>query len=289
MTEKINLTIREACDSDRQTLANLIQFEVYVHRHLDWRQPLDWVDDAPFFVAVSENKILGAISCPTDPPHVAWVHLLAISAELPINNTWDSLWTRVKNYYSGKRDIKIAAIPRQDWFQTLLEDSGFELANQVLILLWDKKELPIERDVQGLIIRSMQFDDLNKVEVLDTLAFDPVWRISELSLIFAYRQAAFATVAQMDNKIVGYQISTASHHGGHLARLAVHPEYQRKGIGHNMVRDVLGRFNKRGARNISVNTQIDNSTSLALYEKMGFLKTSEIFPTYQYSIVSNQR
>jgi ribosomal protein S18 acetylase RimI-like enzyme len=79
-----------------------------------------------------------------------------------------------------------------------------------------------------------------------------------------------------------------SHHGGHLARLSVHPDFQRTGIGYNLVQDILVRFKSQGASKVTVNTQVNNHSSLALYEKFGFQKTSEIFPTYQYSIISNQ-
>ena len=60
------------------------------------------------------------------------------------------------------------------------------------------------------------------------------------------------------------------------------------GIGSNLIHDIIVHFNKRGVFNISVNTQTDNKTSLALYEKIGFQETNEIFPTYQYFMSSNQ-
>ena len=289
MREKTNLSIREACVSDRQSLANIIHFEVYVHRHLDWRQPLDWINCKPFFVAPSENKILAAIACPPDPANIAWIRLLAISSDLHINNAFLELWKKIKEYFNGEDEIIIAAIPRQGWFQKLLEESGFILTNHVVMMLWESKEIPAEHQVSGLKIRPMNFDDLQSIEVLDTITFDPVWRISESSLIYAYRQAAIATVAEMDNNIIGYQISTSSHHGGHLARLAIHPKYRRMGNGYNLVHDILVRFNKRGVFNISVNTQMDNKISLALYEKLGFQKTNEVFPTYQYFMSSHQQ
>lgn len=289
MTEKTNLSIREACVSDRQTLANFIHFEVYVHRHLDWRQPLDWINHNPFFIASSENKIIAAIACPPDPANIAWIRLLAISSDFHINNTWLNLWKKVEEYFKGEDEVIIAAIPRQDWFQRLLEGGGFKLTNHVVMMLWDNKEIPAERHVPGLNIRPMNFDDLPSIEVLDTITFNPVWRISETSLIYAYRQAAIATVAEMDNSIIGYQISTSSQHGGHLARLAVHPKYRRMGNGYNLIHDILVRFNKQGVFNISVNTQTDNKNSLALYEKIGFHKTNEIFPTYQYLMSSHEQ
>ena len=107
MTEKTNLSIREACVSDRQTLANFIHFEVYVHRHLDWRQPLDWINHNPFFIASSENKIIAAIACPPDPANIAWIRLLAISSDLPINNLWLELLKKVIKSFKGEDEVII--------------------------------------------------------------------------------------------------------------------------------------------------------------------------------------
>jgi ribosomal protein S18 acetylase RimI-like enzyme len=70
--------------------------------------------------------------------------------------------------------------------------------------------------------------------------------------------------------------------GGHLARLATHPEYQRQGIGCAILRDLLIQFKQRGAARITVNTQEDNLASIALYENAGFMRTGETYPVYQY-------
>jgi ribosomal protein S18 acetylase RimI-like enzyme len=82
--------------------------------------------------------------------------------------------------------------------------------------------------------------------------------------------------------IVGYQMSTLNPMGGHLARLAVKPEFQGKGVGYGLVSDMLRQFQRKGALRVTVNTQQDNSASLYLYEKSGFRKTNEIYPVYQF-------
>ena len=48
MVALLQLPVRTARPDDRQALANLIHFEVYVHRHLDWRHPLDWLGCQPY-------------------------------------------------------------------------------------------------------------------------------------------------------------------------------------------------------------------------------------------------
>ncbi len=101
----------------------------------------------------------------------------------------------------------------------------------------------------------------------------------------AYDQAACATVAVDELGVVGYQFSTPSPHGWHLARLAVHPRRQRQGIAYDLTRSLLGYFLERGAAQITVNTQDDNAGSLHLYEKAGFYRTGEEYPVYRYDFI----
>jgi ribosomal protein S18 acetylase RimI-like enzyme len=103
-------------------------------------------------------------------------------------------------------------------------------------------------------------------------------------LEIAFRQAAVATVAEYEGQLVGYQISTGTPIGGHLARLAVLPHLQGKGIGYALLYDLLNQFTRRGARTITVNTQKDNLASLSLYRKSGFQMTGEEYPIYQLEL-----
>jgi ribosomal protein S18 acetylase RimI-like enzyme len=103
-------------------------------------------------------------------------------------------------------------------------------------------------------------------------------------LEIAFRQSAIATVAEINGSIAGYQISTSTQAGGHLARLAVHPEYQGRGIGYGLVLDMLSQFRRRGAHAVTANTQHDNLVSLSLYQKAGFERTGEEYPLFEYDL-----
>jgi ribosomal protein S18 acetylase RimI-like enzyme len=124
--------------------------------------------------------------------------------------------------------------------------------------------------------------DMPAVESLDRAAFGLLWHNSSESLESAFHQAAIATVAELGGKIVAYQISTATHLGGHLARLATHPDHQNQGIGSALLQDLLAKFVHRGALHVTVNTQQDNKVSISVYEKNGFIQTGESYPVYQY-------
>ena len=93
-----------------------------------------------------------------------------------------------------------------------------------------------------------------------------------------------ATVAEDNGCVIGYQISTGSRLGGHLARLGVRKEAQGRGIGSALVSDLIQRLSSQNLGRVTVNTQSDNAASLSLYQKMGFVQTGEQYPVCIYQL-----
>ena len=285
ITNLRQVTVRTAVEGDLQQLANLIHFEAHIHRHLDWRPPLDWVGHRPYLVVERDHDLLAALACPPDPPNVAWIRLFAVSTELSVQRAWKELWPVAQSQlrkFVGHLDV--AAIPLQNWFRKLLMGSGFIQTYNVVVLTWEGGDIPSVVNSRTVIIRPMNIDDLDFVEEVDIAAFGEVWQNSRSSLEVAFQQAAIATVAEISGELVGYQISTATAMGGHLARLAVKPQFQGLGVGYSLVRDMLSQFERRGIMSVTVNTQDDNMISLKLYRKAGFRRNGEEFPVYQYPI-----
>lgn len=282
MIIRTKTSIRQATVDDQQELANLIHFGTLVHRHLDWRPPIEWIGENPFLVLEDNNRIIAALACPPDPPSVAWIRLFVAFNENKLLSNWGQLWSQAYSMITPDPDLVVAAIPLQKWFELLLEKSHFKTTNRVIMLIWDNGLIPKEQPSPDISIRPMNIDDLAQVEILDALAFGSIWHNSRLSLEYAFRQAAIASLAEIDGQIVGYQISTGMQMGGHLARLATHPDFQRKGIGHAILRDLMLQFKQRGALRITVNTQEDNPGSIALYENSGFTRTGETYPVYAF-------
>ena len=285
MTSVVKPSIRAVQSTDQNRLANLIHFETHVHRHLDWRQPLDWINDSPFVVAESGSQIYAALACPPDPVEVAWIRLFAVASGYSVQESWHELWltaeTQLRNL-SGSRWA--ASIPIWEWFASLLRESGFDEVDRVIMLHWDRGDPFPDKPGKKVPIRSMNIDDLSGVYHIDNAAFEPVWRNSLASIQIAYKQAEIATVVEIDSNVVGYQISSPTPMGGHLARLAVLPEFQGQGIGCALLYDTLEQFVRQGAQRVSVNTQMQNQASLALYQKAGFKLSGEDFPFFQYTL-----
>ena len=74
-------------------------------------------------------------------------------------------------------------------------------------------------------------------------------------------------MAELDKRIVGYQISTLYQDGAHLARLATIPEMQGMGIGGALVGEMIEHFLRRGITTLTVNTQRSNQQSQRLYQR----------------------
>lgn len=281
--------VRSAATKDLHKLQNLVHFEPFVHRHLDYRPPLDWFGKEPFLVFEQDKSINAALACPPDPPAVAWIRLFAATTKNQADSAWPLLWKEARRQLIEFREPRwAAAIPMQNWIETLLAKNGFEQNHSIVMLNWESARLPSARAIQGLHLRPMTFDDLEEVHRVDAAAFPPIWQHSLAYLELAFRQATIATVAKLDGRLIGYQVSTATPIGGHLARLAVEPSLQGQGIGYMILHDLLTQFNRRGARVVTVNTQKNNLSSLALYKRMGFTFTSEEYPVYQIDITTEE-
>ena len=282
------ITVRNASSTDRHKLANLLHFELHVHRHLDWRPPLDWLGHDPFLIAEEHGNPLATLACPPDPPSVAWIRLFAFTSGMSQQAAWDLLWPEAQTLLrSLSQKVDVAVIPLHSWFEELLAANGFDEINRVVMMAWHPRDNLRQDKIESFNIRPMNLDDLAEVQAIDAAAFGSVWQNSRDSLEIAFRQAAVATVVEEDGFSIAYQISTVTPMGGHLARLAVRPQYQRNGIGKALVRDMLSQFYRRGAQTVSVNTQKDNRASISLYQKAGCRLTGEEYPLYQFSLINH--
>jgi ribosomal protein S18 acetylase RimI-like enzyme len=283
----ITTLVRPAGIKDQQQLSNLIFFESRLHRHLDWRSPLEWLG-APFYWALEENgQITAALACPTERAGIAWVRLFVYTGRWSAENAWKLIWSTAREEIARAGGAKVAAIAIQPWFQDVLAGSGFENRQQIVMLEWRYRSSLISSSPpqpNGIHIRRMTEADLPEVEKTDAASFDPLWQNPLETIRRAFTQALYVTVAESEQGIIGYQLSTGSGQRAHLARLAVHPAVQGKGAGRALLNDLFRYITYAGILRLSVNTQSDNQASLSLYQRMGFLRTGEEYPVYTFDV-----
>ena len=282
----INTLVRPADINDHQQLSNLIFFETRLHRHLDWRSPLEWLG-APFYWALDEGgRITAALACPAETVGIAWVRLFVYAGHGSAQDAWHILWPTVEYEIARAGGATVVAIAMQPWFQTLLAANRFVNRQQIVMLEWHgfASQPWAAREAAGIRVRRMAEADLPQVEKTDQASFDPLWQNPLGTLQRAFSQALFATVAEDAKGIVGYQITTGGGPRAHLARLAVHPSVQGRGAGKALLSELFRTLTHNGISRLTVNTQSDNATSLNLYQKMGFIRTGEQYPVYTFDV-----
>ena len=276
--------VRKAEGADREQLSNLIFLESHVHRHLDWRGPLDWLEHSPFWVLEEGKRITAALACPPDPDDIAWIRLFAFEAHVSGRAAWQLLWKSVQGQLLERGGATVAAIAIQRWLDPILLEHGFAPASHIVMLEMDSAGARPPQKPAQCRIRLMVPGDLPRVVALDSVAFEHLWRNSIEALTKAYTQASYASVAEDDSGLLGYQLSTGGSFGTHLARLAVLPAAQRRGLGAALVNDLIAHIPAGREPRLTVNTQADNSASLALYYRLGFRRTGERYPVYAFEV-----
>lgn len=283
----VSLQIRRAVPRDHRQISSLIFHESNTHRHLDWRTALEWIGERNFWVLEDRDTLLAAFACPEEPPNVAWIRLFAYDSLLSGTEAWSALWEfACTEIFTANPEVQVASIVTKQWFQTLLVASGF-VPNLDIVMLELKLEDYLPPSSTGKYrIRPMREVDLDEVAEIDLEAFGPFWHNPADSLYRARSQSIWATVAEDEFGLIGYQISTGNPFGVHLARLGVRADAQGRGVGSALVSDLVQNSGVIGSGRLSVNTQEDNIASLKLYKKLGFKRTGEHYPVLVHSMRS---
>lgn len=282
-----DLIIRKANSTDQPALIQLLRRKSFIHRHLGWESPLAWLDHDPFYILEAEAGIVAALACPPDEDKITWLRLFAVRPGFPVEEAWQRLWPAVNSWmeehYPG---VLINSLVMNSKMERILKKARYKEVYEVVVLVWDIARGVWPESSSTLKVRDMQPEDFQRVYEIDSDAFSLIWRNSMSQQLAAYQEAFSATVIEKKGNVAAYQISTINPQGGHLARLAVDPEYQNQGLATRLVGHLLNTFQEQGIVEVTVNTQSDNQASLELYKKFGFERQDETYPVLQYKIRS---
>jgi ribosomal protein S18 acetylase RimI-like enzyme len=288
---------RVATRSDTSGIMSLLRTAVYNHMHVDWYLPGDWIGNPGFVVIPKSNgsspqktfteKLLGprspvhaCLAVTPDPEPAAWVRVAAIDEYVtPMRALSDMVELAADNLQTAGME-SIAWLTIQDWPNQWLAKMGFQKATFIETYIKESNTLPEVPQIPNLTFRHVYENDLERLAQIEAKAFAPMWRHSARGLELARHQAFSFDVAQLEDRIVGFQLSTPSDYGAHLVRLTVDPDLHRSGIGSALLAYAFQGYHKRGRNRITLNTQIDNEASKYLYKKFGFFASGQRFPVW---------
>ena len=280
-------TVRAAERKDASAIEDFLAKQIKIHRHLDWLSPVEWIGQPAFLLLESDYRLEALLTCTAEVRGIYWLRLFACDNARKLNEAFSMLCSAAQEAIRINEPDQplIACIASQDWLSQMLKKQGWKKAQQVIQLRWNPLRDTTDTNLlpQGITIRLISRADISSITSIDQSAFDPLWQHNEQSIRRALDQSVYATLCEQDGQAVGYQISTAQPTRAHIARLAVLPQLQRRHLGMALVKDVIRHFNQSWVREITVNTQRDNTRSLNLYHQLGFRMTPERLDIYCFS------
>ena len=266
-----SLTLTAYAPRYRQQVLDLLYYCNRVQTHLDWCEVGYWLDspEAVIRLAWSNGRMVGVMAATVPLQGYSWLRVIGLEDAQPARSILLLLWDSLAQALRAHGGAATALLVIDAWLKEYVSLLGFAYFEEIITLRRSRYRLPAPR-TSRVMLRDCRPDDLPRLVSVDQTAFSPPWQMPAIELEQAYQIAALCTVAEHDGQIVGYQLSTAHHQAGHLARLAVLPHLQGQGIGAALVDDLIRRFWQRGVRSITVNTQASNLHSQRLYRRYDF-------------------
>jgi [ribosomal protein S18]-alanine N-acetyltransferase len=110
---------------------------------------------------------------------------------------------------------------------------------------------------------------------------DGVMEVEHLSFLTPWSREAFHSelmqtytlylVARAGEKVVGYGGMHVVYEDSHVTNIAVHPIWRGRGLGEQLMLELISRASARGANRMTLEVRDGNTTAQNLYRKLGFI------------------
>jgi ribosomal-protein-alanine N-acetyltransferase len=180
----------------------------------------------------------------------------------------------VEEAKSGIR-LRFTDLPNRPYVEPVLADCLFELDYE-----WMQMDLaalpdgpaPSDEIAPGFVLRPAAAADYEAFAAIDAAAFG---RDNWLPADFADAAAHASQMRMLEDAGTGRAaayliLQVDDGRVGKVRVLAVHPDFQHRGLGEAMMRWSLASFRQQGMRRAMLNVKVDNPVAIALYRKLGF-------------------
>jgi ribosomal-protein-alanine N-acetyltransferase len=125
----------------------------------------------------------------------------------------------------------------------------------------------------NLVIRKMTLDDMPAVVDLDQKSFSLPWPERSFRYEITDNPASHCWVAELEERIVGMVVVWLIASEAHVATLATHPDFRRRGIAERLLSYALRQLRRKGARSSFLEVRDSNRAAQAMYRKFGYIET----------------
>jgi ribosomal-protein-alanine N-acetyltransferase len=268
------IDVRPARLSDRAAIYHLTENQHRVHFNLDWWTFDQWLHaDRPseaIWLAFDRQDLIGLLVAPFEQSPVVWLRSLALANGYSADPVFTALLNHARPAWQAQGIEQVAVLAHPEWVNDLTQRLNFTRYNEIITMRKSDRAIPDMPAGSTAHIRLANEKDAPAIADNDRASFDTVWWYSPASLAHIMKAVSHFVVAEIDDRVVGHAFSDVYGGHGHLIRLVVHPAYQRRGIGAQLLTESLRYQSQMGAYPFTVNTQIDNTVSQVLYRRYGY-------------------
>ncbi len=123
----------------------------------------------------------------------------------------------------------------------------------------------------SVIYRRMKLEDVPFVHEIDVLSFSLPWPERSFRYEVNENPGARGWVAEVDGRIAAMLVLWIILDEAHIATIATHPDFRRRGIGERLMVTALLSASKEGSRRAFLEVRAGNLEAQALYRKYGFV------------------
>jgi ribosomal-protein-alanine N-acetyltransferase len=117
----------------------------------------------------------------------------------------------------------------------------------------------------------MTLEDVPAVHEIDTLSFSLPWPERSFNFELTGNPVSRSWVVESDGRVTAMLVLWLIVDEAHIATIATHPEFRRKGIGERLMIAALLSARAEGAARAFLEVRAGNSAALAMYKKYGFV------------------
>lgn len=269
-----SVEVQPASMSDRATLFDLTEHSHRAHFNLDWWTFDNWLyPDRPsdaIWLARCQGQPVGLLLAPYDAAPSVWARALAVANGWPAEPILTALLAGAQPALRSAGAEILVTLAHPDWLTSVLPRLNFSTVESVVTYRKSDRALPAPARWGGALIRAAAAGDVPAIVANDRAAFPPLWWHSPDAIDHILRTVSHFVVAEIDGRVVGHAFTDVYGGQGHLIRLVVHPQYQRRGIGEQLLIDALEYQLRADAYPFTLNTQRTNLPSQALYRRYGY-------------------
>ena len=276
------MIVRPATPAETDDVELLARWSDRAHLRFQLDTLPQLVRDGHIVLTLQRNHLCGLAYATIDYPNCS-IRGLAVRPGKDTSFVVDAALRYLLPAARAVRALSIAYIGDDAWLVPSLVERGFVCNGQIIGLLRPGAFLAA-RGYRECQLRPAREEDLEAIVEVDWAAFDPLWRNGPQTIREFLAQMPHFLVGAVGDRIVAYICGTNYSKVGHIVRLAVHREAQRRGLGTGLVHELLVRMASQGVRSLTLNTQLDNRGSQAFYRSLGFYVTHKPTSVYRYML-----